>query len=282
MMSVLKRLFIDNWLRKLISVALATVIWFIVNQSITGQQTFTKVPISIINLPDGKTITGLQPNGYLSRLASIQLVGHKSIEHVKAQDLELVLDASALPSSGPLVIHKEHLRSLDPDFNISKHVKKVITKKHLFAPLIPLYTETVPVYVTTPIGDAPKGYQFIDMWPHKFDMTVKGPEEVVKKHKVKGLKYTLNLNDITVKNLEKSRVDTERDVISYNLPEALKQLTIADISSQPIKFDDAETQSMRIDFVRTKTIPIHFSIPIQIYIPPDMCQRYFPKLLLSS
>ena len=269
MISLFKRLFIDNWLRKLISLALAIVIWLIVNQSITGQQTFTKVPVSIVNLPDGKTITHLQSNGYLTTPATIQLVGRKNVEQMTSNDLEIVIDASQLASDGSVNINKTHLRSLNPDLIINKHVKRVIMQKSISAQLIPLFTETIPVYVTPPIGNAPKGYQVLDIWPHNLTMTINGPEEVVKKYKAKGLKYTVNLNDVSVNHLEKSQQDGKKDVISYSLPETLKQLTIPEIANHPLQINDPAAQSLHIDFVRTRTLPVNFRIPIQIFIPPN-------------
>ena len=38
-----------------------------------------------------------------------------------------------------------------------------------------LVTEKIPVLVTQPIGEAPKGYQFLDVWPYQLFVTVTRP-----------------------------------------------------------------------------------------------------------
>ena len=89
MESVIRRMFLHNWQRKLVAVLTAIVIWLFVNHSINETKTIFNVPIRIINLPPDKTIPGLLPNGMLSRRITLTLTGAKDvIEEMEPGDLE--------------------------------------------------------------------------------------------------------------------------------------------------------------------------------------------------
>ena len=79
MRSLLHKIFIENWPRKLVSAVLAFIIWGLVNHSITSTKTVHNVPIKIINLPTGKTIKGLQDNDFLNKKITLTLTGNKNV-----------------------------------------------------------------------------------------------------------------------------------------------------------------------------------------------------------
>jgi len=62
MKSLLIKMFVDNWQRKLIALVLSMIIWIVINHSIETQKEL-KVPIKVINIPSGKTIKGLSSSG---------------------------------------------------------------------------------------------------------------------------------------------------------------------------------------------------------------------------
>ncbi len=67
MKSFLRKIFYNNWQRKLISLVLASILWIVVNHSLTETKTFAHVPVKIVNIAPGKTIEGMQSNQILSK-----------------------------------------------------------------------------------------------------------------------------------------------------------------------------------------------------------------------
>lgn len=269
MISLLKSIFIDNWLKKFISLLLAIIVWFVVDQSLTSTKTINTIGVRVINLPQGKTINGLQPSGLLNRRFSVTITGKKShLEEISPNDIEIVIDGSDFSSENIVNIEKKHLVSLNPELSISSHINKVIAKT-LVINLVPFANEKIPVYVSHPIGEAPKGFQFLDVWPYHLNMSVSGPDEIIKKLKTRGLKLTFNLNDISKSDLERATSSRQKKVVSFFIPEEWKTINLPSISDIPLKIDDPEAKYLRIDFIRSDIIPINFSLPVSIYFPPD-------------
>lgn len=269
MISLLKKIFLQNWLRKLISLVLAIIIWIVVDQSLTTTKVIGAVPIKIVNIPEGKTITGLQSTGHLSRRFSLTVTGKKShVEDISANDLEIVLNAAGVPDEWVVSIEKKHLVSLNPELNIEGHISKLL-QKNLIIKFVPLTKEKISVYVTQPIGEPPKGYQFLDIWPYHLNLTVGGPEDVLKKLKSHGIKLTFNLNDISLSEIERLGINRTRDVITYYIPDKWKNIHLPAISEKPLAIDDPDGKLLRIDFIRSDTIPIKFDIPVVFFASPD-------------
>src|SRR3990167_4043460 len=144
MISLLKRLFIDNWLKKCISLALAIIVWFVVDQSLTSTKTINTVGVRVINLPQGKTINGLQPSGLLNKRFSLTIAGKKSyLEEISPNDLEVVIDGSEFTNENVISIEKKHLVSLNPELSIAHHINRVAAK-NLVITLVPFATEKIP------------------------------------------------------------------------------------------------------------------------------------------
>ena len=269
MISLLKSIFLDNWLKKLISLILAIIVWFVVDQSLTSTKTINTIGVRVINLPAGKTINGLQPSGLLNKRFSLTIAGKKSqLEEISPSDLEIVIDGSEFGTENVVNIEKKHLVSLNPELSIGSHINKVFAKT-LVINLVPFANEKIPVYVSRPIGEAPKGFQFLDVWPYHLNMSVSGPDEVIKKLKTRGLKLTFNLNDISKADLERINSSRQKNVVSFTIPEEWKTINLPSISDTPIKIDDPEAKFLRIDFIRSDTIPVNFAIPLSLYFPPD-------------
>lgn len=269
MISLLKSIFVDNWLKKLISLLLAIIVWFVVDQSLTSTKTINTIGIRVINLPSGKTINGLQPSGLLNKRFSLTIAGKKShLEEISPSDLEIVIDGSEFTAENIINIQKKHLISLNPELSISSHVNKVYAKT-LVINLVPFATEKIPIYVSRPIGEAPKGFQFLDVWPYHLNMSVSGPDEIIKKLKARGLKLTFNLNDISKTELDRINSARQKNVVSFFIPEEWKTINLPSISDMPLRIDDPEAKFLRIDFIRSDTIPINFSIPVSLFFPPE-------------
>ena len=267
MISLLKRLFVDNWLRKSVSFFLALIIWIVLDHSLTTTKTVNTVSIKVTNVPKGKTVSGLQPSGSLNRRLSLTVTGKKSqLEEISSNDLEIVIDATQLASNGVLTIQKKHLVSLNPKLNIARHINEILPKT-IVINLVPVAIEKIPIYISRPIGEAPKGFQFLDIWPYQLSITVKGPEDVIKRLKASGMKLTFNLNNITKTDL--SKMHAQKDVVSFFIPEEWKVIHLPSISDTPLVIDDPEAKFLRVDFIRSTSIPLNFSIPINLFFPPD-------------
>lgn len=267
MITLLRNIFIENWLRKLISLFLAIIIWFVVDQSLTTSKNLNSVAIRIAHLPPGKTINGLQESGLLSKRVNINITGKKAfIEDLNPNDLEVVVDVSQIDSEGVVILEKKHLASLNPSLSIDRHVSRVAPKS-LHINLVPLSEEKIPIYITKPIGEAPKGYQYLDIWPYHLNLTVSGPAETIAKLKQQGLKLTYNLNDISKQDLERDSVDKNKSVLSFFIPNSWKTLNLPSISDQPVEINDPDASLLRIDFIRSRSLAIDVPIPISLVFP---------------
>ena len=105
-----------------------------------------------------------------------------------------------------------------------------------------LVTDKIPILVTKPIGEAPRGYQFVDIWPYSLYLKVSGPEEVIKRLKVKKQRITYNLSDISKAQLDDIATTSSNpsEVVSFFVPEEWKQIHIPALSDAPLEINDPE------------------------------------------
>ncbi|MBI5273992.1 MAG: hypothetical protein HY860_02930 [Chlamydiales bacterium] len=279
MKEIVKNLVILNWPRKVISFILAIIIWLVVDQSLTTTKTISNVPIRVINIPEGKTIDGIQSNNILSKRISITITGKKTLlEDLTANDIEVIVDAANKGDEFISTITKRNISSLNPDLNVFQDISKVSAKNFIIK-LSKLAKEKIPIFITSPIGEPPKGYQFLDIWPYQIYLTVSGPEEVVKQLKSRGLKLTFNLNDISkaeLDNLQSHTTHLRSDVVSFFVPDQWKQIYLPTISKTPIQIDDPDAKFLRIDFIRSELLPLGNSLPVTLFIPTK--SRQSPNL----
>jgi len=275
-MTIIRNVFLQNWERKVISLFLAIVIWLVVNHSLTTTKILENVPIRLINIPVGMTVDGLQPNGMLSKKISLTLQGNKTeLAEIVSNDIEIVLDAMDKSDEWLATINRKNLLALNPDVNLSKAIKRVVIQR-LPINFTRLVTEKIPVVVTQPIGEAPRDYQFLDVWPYRLTMTVSGPEAVIKQLKAKGMNLTFNLNNITRADLESQ--DYKADEVSFPVPDSWKEISIPSLSDRPFTIDDPQVDDLRIDFVRSDLHPIAKAIPINLFFPPEHSLTLNPEI----
>lgn len=270
MITILTRIFIHNWPRKCLSLILGIIIWFVVDQSMTTTKTITGIGVKVINIPPGKTVEGILPNGRLNKRITLNITGNKTVlEELSSNDFEVVIDASNQRHEWVANITKSNLYSLDSNINLSQKISK-ISHKSFIIKLTKLVTEKIPIFVTQPIGEAPKGYQYIDIWPYRLYITISGPEEVIKKLKSQGQKLTFNLNDISKGQLEDLRIHSmqeNKDAVSFFVPNKWKQIYLPDLSSTPIDINDPDAKYLKIDFLRSDMIAIENKIPVNLFFP---------------
>lgn len=268
MESLINKLFFHQIQRKLVALLTAIIIWFFVNHSITSSKLIPSVPIRVINLPIDKTIQGLLPNGFLSKRTTLTLTGTKDvIDQLEPGDVEVILNVSNLPNDGIVQVTKKNLVSLNPNFNLPKHVTSV-THPEFVIKMSPILTEKISIIIHPPIGDTPKGYEFLDIWPLNLTQTISGPEEQVLALKNQGLELTFNLNDITKEQLDMLQGDgLHDDEISFEIPETWKKIATPFSTRGPEIINDPEAKNLHINFLRQQMLPITNELPIHVFYP---------------
>jgi hypothetical protein len=270
MKGFLHLMFFQNWPRKAISAGLAVFIWFAVNHSLTSTRTISGIPVRMVNVPSGKTIEGLQNNGHLSKKITLSLVGNKSLlDDLSANDLEVVIDASEKSEEWIATVNKKNLVSINPDIDLSSGISRISHQSFIIR-MMKLVTEKIPVIITKPIGEPPRDYQFLDIWPYQLDLTVAGPEETIKQLKAKGVKLTFNLHQITKSHLDdlsSAEKSGQKDVVSYFVPDQWKQIPLPILSEAPLEINDPQAKALRIDFVRANLLALEKPLPVTFFIP---------------
>ena len=279
MKTLLYKLCIENWPRKLLSLILAMLIWIMVNHSMTVTKIVHNIPVRVTNLPQEKTIEGMQMDGILNRRITLTLTGNKTaMEDLTGKDLEILVDAEGQSDQWIAKIAKNNLISLKPDLDVSKMISSVSPAKFIVRQSR-LVTEKIPVLITQPIGETPKGYQFLDVWPYQLFVTVTGPEETVKKLKAKGLKLTFNLNDISKEELDAlfaTKKETSEEV-EYLVPAAWKKVNLPLLSDTSIAINDPLAKDLRLSFSRQELLPLSGLLPISLYFSPKHAGTMNPE-----
>lgn len=263
----MNKFFIHQWQRKLVALLTASVIWFFVNHSIISSKTIPFVPIRVINLSPDKTILGLLPNGFLSKRTSLTLSGTKNvIDQLESGDVEVILDVSNLPSDGIVQITKKNLVSLNPNINLPTHVTSIQHPEFLIK-MSPILTEKIPILIHPPIGEAPKNYEFLDVWPMQLQQTVSGPQEQVLNLKNQGLEITFNLNEITQEQLEaQQKSQLFDDEVNFPIPDSWKKINNP-FSIRKESINDPEAKDLRITFLHQQLLPIKSDLPMHVFYP---------------
>lgn len=277
MKQIFLRLFVKNWPRKLVALISAIIIWFLVSQTLTVTRTISDVPVRIINLPPDKTAIGLLPNGLLNKRISVTLSGSKSaLQDLNPSDFEVVINADGHKESWIAPIGKRNLVSLNQGLDLRKDVKDVRANDQ-FIKLSKLITEEIPVTITKPIGDPPKGYQFLDVWPKYLRQKVSGPEEKVHELKQKGIDLTFNLNRISQADLDSLYEKEQKDEISFLIPDLWKKVAIPFKENTLEPLNDPRADLLRIDFLKQELLFLSDELPITIYFPLKYSQEINPQ-----
>lgn len=263
-----------HWQRKAIALILAFMIWTSVNRSMVISKSLYHVPVRVVHLPEDQAVEDMQLNGTLQRHVTLNVVGNKSgLEDLTGKELEVVLDADEKPDEWIATITKKNLISLNPRIDVTKiitHLEPIdlIMKKSK------RITERIPVLITQPIGEAPKGYQFLDVWPYQLFLTLNGPEESIKQLKARGVKLTFNLNDITAADLDALQSDKRPDEVSFPIPHSWKKVLLPTLSEHSLTIDDPQAKSLRIDFSKQELLPLNTALPVTLFFP----QKYSATL----
>lgn len=279
MKTLIFQLFFSNWQRKLVALVLAFSIWMLVNHSMTITKVIHNIPVRVVNLPPEKTIEGMQINGLLNQRISLTISGNKELlDELSGKDLEAIIDGNGKSDEWIASIGQKNLISHNPELDLAKAIFKVAPHQMIIKPS-KLITEKIPVLIMQPIGEAPKGYQYLDVWPYQLFITVNGPEESVKRLKTRGLKLTFNLNDVTQDELDtlaNNQNKSVADEVSYFVPNSWKKIALPNLSDVPVEIDDPQANTLRIDFSRQDLLPIGTAIPVTVFFPPKYSSTINP------
>lgn len=279
MKTLLYKIFVEHWPRKLVSIILAVITWLVVNHTLTSTRNISNVPVRIIHMPPGRTVEGMQPNGRLAKKVTLTVVGNKAlIDELTPSDLEVVIDAADKPDEWIVTITKKNLVSLNPEIDISTGISRVFHPNFVVR-MTKLVTDQIPIVITQPIGEAPRGYQFLDVWPYHLSLTVSGPEEVIKRLKLKEQRITFNLSDISKAQMDELALKSEStsEVVSYFVPDQWKQINIPILSDSPIEINDPQAKALRIDFIRCNLLSVDAPIQLALFFPPENLQNLNPE-----
>lgn len=279
MKTLLYKIFVEHWPRKLVSIILAVITWLVVNHTLTSTRNISNVPVRIIHMPPGRTVEGMQPNGRLAKKVTLTVVGNKAlIDELTPSDLEVVIDAADKPDEWIVTITKKNLVSLNPEIDISTGISRVFHPNFVVR-MTKLVTDQIPIVITQPIGEAPRGYQFLDVWPYHLSLTVSWPEEVIKRLKLKEQRITFNLSDISKAQMDELALKSEStsEVVSYFVPDQWKQINIPILSDSPIEINDPQAKALRIDFIRCNLLSVDAPIQLALFFPPENLQNLNPE-----
>ena len=269
MKNLLTKFFVDNWPRKVLSLILAIIVWFVVNQSLTKSKMLNNVGVRIVNLPEGVTIEGMNNNGLLGRRVDLNITANRLLlSKIQSGDLEVLIDGREHDVEWIEKINKKNIVPTDPTANITG-IKRITPVSIALKPK-KLIREKIPVVITEPKGDSPKGYQFVDVWPYRAYITLRGPEDIISRYKSRGVKLTFNLSDINHSQLDELKVSEyngQHDVVSFEIPQNWKQIYLPDVSASPIEIDSKKNQDLHVDFIRTELLPITTPLQINLYYP---------------
>lgn len=276
-----------NWLLRLLALVSGVIIWYLVNHSIIATKTIPNIPIRIFNVPHDKTIVGLMPNGIYQKRINLTLEGSKDvIDMLESSDLEVQLDASQSPDDWVVQINKKNLVSLNPDIDLTKHIHSIVQPDFVIN-LRKLAAAKVPVYLSVE-GTPPKGYQFLDIFPHTLLQEVSGPEQEIALLEDEGIPLTIDLSRISKNDLDElsTRIsDSANDEVSYKIPPSWRKINLPHISYSPQALNDVLSQQLRIDFLKESLIPLEQNIPILVHYPLETSSSLNPstlKVKLSS
>jgi len=277
--SKIKNFFFGNFFQKLFALFLALSIWLYINYTITETKVFPKIAIRVVNIPPGKTIRGLMPNGTLDKKITITLTGRKEvIDRLTRRDFEIIIDAANKGDEWVVSLDKRCLVSLHPDMDLPRDIVSVQHPEFLIK-LSKLITRKVPVLFLPPKGEPPEGYQYLSTFPSKVFHSVTGPEEDVNRLYDEGLEVTLDLNLLSKGELDAQCVvlGKRSDEVSFFIPDVWKRVPIPFMHGLKQEISDPEAKNIRIDFLRKDLLVLDYDIPIRVFCPPSTENEHHHK-----
>ncbi len=285
METFLKNLIFGNFRRKTLSLLAAIVIWLHVSSSISTTRTFSRILVHIINIPANKTVRGLLPDGYLEKRLSVTLTGSKDVlDRTVPEDFEVRIDASDKGDEWVAQLTKTDLVPQNTDIQFANAVTQVSYSPPLVIHLCDSATEKIPIYVLSPQGDAPEGYEFHGVWPRRLYQTVTGPKEDVKRLQERGLELNIDMSRIEREVLDNLRIQQAHDgefedEVSYFIPDVYKKIKIPFLNDASQMINSPEARQLRIDFLHKEMLALNSAISVRLFYPIKTAERLNPEKL---
>jgi hypothetical protein len=266
-----------NWQRKIISVLGAVIIWVLVSSSISMTRSFEKVLVRVTNIPQGKAVSNGNLDGYLEKRIDLSLTGSRDVlSQLSSQDFKVTVDATNRGDEWIVKLTKNDLTPLRPDLHLPEHIREVSSNDFVVR-LCPLVMTRIPIYIRTPRGEAPEGYQFIDVFPRKVYHTVSVPEEDAQRLEQEGVELIFDLSNVTSDQLNAIRAENGgSDEVSFPVPEEWKKIRLPAINSSPQIINSSEARNLRIDFLYNSLIPYKSAVPISVFFSKSILPSYNP------
>ncbi len=270
MSEILFRTFLHQWPRKLTALLAAIIIWFLVDHSITITRTIPNIPVRVLNVPENKTIDGLLPNGLIGKRLTLTITGQKTaLEELSSSDLEVVTDAAGKGDRWTLEVTKKNLVSLNPDLDLTHGIASV-SPVELTIQMSSYVTEKIPITITRPVGEPPKGYTYLDVWPQRLFQTVSGPDRSVQELKAKGLRLTFDLSKISKEELDALSEKTQyrpEDEVRFFIPDAWKKVILPFGREPLVAINDPESDYLHLDLLKQEFLSLNDPIPVTLFFP---------------
>jgi len=277
----MRKLFIDNWPRKLIALLAAVLIWFIVHHLLTTHKTFPNVLVRVVNMPEGMTLQGMGSDGFLTKRVTLRITGSKNVlDYLTASQLEVILNAENKPQDWKVHITKDNLVLVGAPEDALKQNITAVSHPKFELHFIPVKTAKIPVTITKPSGKPPGGWQYTGIFPKKLFVTVKGSETQLQQLTQRGLHLTFDLDLISKSSLDDlldTRHDRQLRTIGYKIPNEWKKLRLPFAPYSEIEIDDPNHEILKIHFLKQELLPLGRRIPISLFYPSKITSLYNPE-----
>lgn len=126
MRKLLRKLFIQNWQRKLISLVMSVIIWLLVSNSLIADKIYHNVPVRVTNVPKGMHVEGIRPDGFLKNGITIKIVAHKKfLDDLSYNDIQVLLNATHKEENWVATVNKHQIVFLNKLDNPYPYIRSV-------------------------------------------------------------------------------------------------------------------------------------------------------------
>jgi YbbR domain-containing protein len=270
MRSILKKIFIANWQRKLISLILAIIVWLLLNNLIITTKSFNEIPVKVTSMPSGFTMDHMLSDNYLDFKVPIQITGKKNfLDSISSSDLEIVVDGQHKIKDWIVQLNKNNLKIKSSKKDFLKNIKSIEHDEFILKPTN-IISEKCSVLVNVK-GNPPIGYEFINVYPRTFHITVYGSQRSIEKIKKEGIYLNVDLNMISEEDLESIIEDDHlqtKDEIIFSVPNSWKKINLPSQLNSYYQLDNSNSELLYINLIKKNPVQISNSLPISFFINP--------------
>jgi hypothetical protein len=245
-----------NWVIKLVSLLLATSLWFLVAGEEKVDMT-VQIPVEVINLPQHLEIA----NQMRTEL-DVTVTGPQALIRTLNRDVIRTIDL-AQASAGPVVV-ENNIDSIPMPWGV--RVLRIKPAELIFN-LDKLVNKKLPIQAIT-TGQIPKGYTLISVMLEPSHITINGSEAILKN--IEGLRTKpLNINGLTASTMTHTELDISDEIANIiGQPAVTASIIIEEkmlhkaVSKIPIQISkEGSPEGLKLS---SKTIKVHSIIPFSV------------------